>query len=84
MPTLPLVSPSILRRHPFPFRTLTRVGHMAEANTTPKKRLKKADPAQFERFIEAARKRGLDESLEDFAARFRKIVPRKAATMRPD
>jgi hypothetical protein len=57
---------------------------MAEADATPKRRSKKANPAQFERFIEAARKRHLDESLEDFAARFRKIVPPKTATRRPD
>jgi hypothetical protein len=35
---------------------------------------KRTDPAQFERFIEAARKRGVDESLEDFAVKFRKTV----------
>jgi hypothetical protein len=37
----------------------------------------RTDPAEFERFIEAARKRGVDETLEEFAARFRKIVPPK-------
>ncbi len=51
---------------------------MAKANAMPRKRAKKADAAQFEQFIETARKRDLDESLEDFAARFRKIVPPKA------
>jgi hypothetical protein len=54
---------------------------MAKAHATPKKHIfslhsgrKRTDPGQFKRFIEAARKRGVDESLEDFAARFRKIV----------
>jgi hypothetical protein len=35
-----------------------------------KKRPKRTDPAQFERFIEAARRRGVNESLEDFAVKF--------------
>jgi hypothetical protein len=44
---------------------------VAKADTKQKKRAKKrTDPAQFARFIEAARKRGVDESLEDFAAKF--------------
>jgi hypothetical protein len=37
----------------------------------------RTDPAEFERFLEAARKRGPDETLEEFAARFLKIVPPK-------
>jgi hypothetical protein len=37
--------------------------------------LKKSDPEQFQRFIEAARKRDMSETLEDFAVRFGKIVP---------
>jgi hypothetical protein len=32
-------------------------------------------PEQFQRFIEAARKRGMTESLENFAVRFGKSVP---------
>ena len=43
---------------------------MAKADAKPKKRPNRTDPAQFERFIEAARKRGINESLEDFAAKF--------------
>jgi hypothetical protein len=38
---------------------------------------KERDPEQFQRFIEAARKRGINESLEDFAVRFDKSVPPK-------
>jgi hypothetical protein len=43
---------------------------MAKADAKPKKRPKRTDPAQFERFIEAARRRGVNESLEDFAVKF--------------
>jgi hypothetical protein len=43
---------------------------MAKADAKPIKRPKRTDPAQFARFIEAARKRRFDESLEDFAAKF--------------
>ena len=42
-----------------------------------KERPGRTDRAEFERFIEAARKRGVDETLEEFAARFRKTVPPK-------
>ncbi len=38
---------------------------------------KKDDPEQFQRFLEAARKRGINETLEDFAARFGKSAPPK-------
>jgi hypothetical protein len=38
---------------------------------------RKDDPEQFQRFLEAARKRGMNESLEDSAARFGKSVPPK-------
>ena len=41
-----------------------------------KKESKGSDPAQFQRFIEAARKRDMNESLEDFAARFDKSAAR--------
>jgi hypothetical protein len=43
---------------------------MAKTDAKPNNRRKRTDPAQFERFIEAARKRGVDESLEDFAVKF--------------
>jgi hypothetical protein len=49
------------------------------ANAKPKRRTKpkarRSDPAQSERFIEAARKAGMDETGEIFEATFRKIVP---------
>jgi len=35
------------------------------------------DAEQFQHFLEAARKRGMDENLEDFAARFGKGPPPK-------
>ncbi len=50
---------------------------MAKADTKPIKLAKRTDPQQFQRFIEAARKRGMNESLEDFAVRFGKSVPPK-------
>jgi hypothetical protein len=40
-----------------------------------KREPKGSDPEQFQRFIEAARKRDIDESLEDFAVRFGKSAP---------
>ena len=43
---------------------------MAKADAKPKKRPTRTDPEQFERFIAAARKRSIDESLENFAAKF--------------
>jgi hypothetical protein len=43
---------------------------MAKAETKLIMRPRRTDPEQFERFIAAARKRGVDESLEDFAAKF--------------
>ena len=45
-------------------------GRMAKADAKPKKRPTRTDPEQFERFIAAARKRSIDESLENFAAKF--------------
>src|ERR1700722_1909383 len=42
------------------------------------KRPKKNDKEQLERFKEAARKLGVNESLEDFQVKFRKIVPPKS------
>ena len=50
---------------------------MAKVVAKRKKRPGRTDRAEFERFIEAARKRGVDETLEEFAARFRKIAPPK-------
>jgi hypothetical protein len=39
---------------------------------------RKIDKQQFERFVEAARKLGVNESMEDFQVKFRKIVtPRR-------
>jgi hypothetical protein len=49
----------------------------------PKK--KPADPSekpQRERFIEAAREHGVDETGEEFERAFRKIVPPKRADLR--
>jgi hypothetical protein len=46
------------------------IGRMAKADTKPIKWPQRTDSEQFERFIEAARKRRFDESLEDFAAKF--------------
>jgi hypothetical protein len=40
---------------------------------------KKTDKEQFERFVAAARKLGVNESMEDFQVKFRKIVPPKQA-----
>jgi hypothetical protein len=57
---------------------------MANADAKPNNRRKRTDPAQFERLIEAARKRGINESLEDLRRSFRKIVPPKPTIRRPD
>lgn len=50
---------------------------MAKAIVKRKAKPKKNDKEQFERFKEAARKLGVNESMEDFTVRFRKIVPVK-------
>jgi hypothetical protein len=42
-----------------------------------KRKPKLTDKAQYERFVETARKLGVNESMEDFQAKFRKIVPPK-------
>jgi len=48
--------------------------------SAPKTRKTKADdPAQYERFRQAARELGTDESEEAFDRQFRKIVPPKRA-----
>ncbi len=49
---------------------------MAKAGAKPKT-TKKSDKQQFERFVEAARKLGVNESMEDFQVKFRKIIPPK-------
>jgi hypothetical protein len=49
---------------------------MAKA-VAKKKKPKSSDKEQFERFVEAARKLGVNESMEDFTVKFRKIVPPK-------
>jgi hypothetical protein len=53
--------------------------HAAKRKSEPK-----SDPEQFQRFIEAARKRGMNESLEDFAVRFGKSVPPKPKPRSPE
>jgi hypothetical protein len=50
---------------------------MTKLDARRKKEAKGSDPEQFQRFIEAARKRDMNESLEDFAARFGKGPPPK-------
>ena len=49
---------------------------MAKAAAKPKKK-KRTDKEQFERFVQTARKLGVNESMEDFEVKFRKIVPPK-------
>jgi hypothetical protein len=55
---------------------------MAKAGAK-KKRPKRTDKEQFERFKEAARKHGVNESMEDFQVKFRKIVPPKTGAANP-
>jgi hypothetical protein len=54
------------------------------ANAKPKRRPKpkrnRTDPAQSERFIEAARIAGMDETGEIFERAFEKIVSKKSLT----
>jgi hypothetical protein len=55
---------------------------MAKTRTKaePKPRKRKADdPAQYQRFREAAREHETDQSEEAFAHQFRKIVPEKSS-----
>jgi len=42
-----------------------------------KRKPKRTDKEQYERFVVAARKLGVNESMEDFQVKFRKIVPPK-------
>jgi hypothetical protein len=48
---------------------------MAKAGAKKKRPAKKTDKQQFERFVATARKLGVNESMEDFTVKFRKIVP---------
>ena len=50
---------------------------MARADEKQKKRPKKTDKQQFERFVATARKLGVNDSMEDFMVKFRKIIPPK-------
>ena len=55
---------------------------MAKVVAKRKSAPKRPDPKQFRRFLEGARKRGMNESLEDFAARFGKSVrPKPKSTL---
>jgi hypothetical protein len=47
------------------------------ARAVAKKKKPKNDKEQFDRFVEAARKYGANESMEDFQVKFRKIIPPK-------
>jgi hypothetical protein len=49
---------------------------MATKGAKPK-RPPKTDKAQFERFVATARKLAVNESMEDFEVKFKKIVPPK-------
>lgn len=48
---------------------------MGKAGEKQKRTLKISDKRQFERFVETARKLGVDESEEAFERAFKKIVP---------
>ena len=47
---------------------------MARAEKSPKREPKLSKKAQYERFVETARKLGSDESIDAFEAAFLKIV----------
>jgi hypothetical protein len=55
---------------------------MGKAGEKQKRTLKISDKRQFERFVETARKLGVDESEEAFDRTFRKIVPAKRTPTR--
>jgi hypothetical protein len=55
---------------------------MAKAGVK-RKTPKRTDKQQFERFVETARKLGVNESMEDFEVKFRKIVPPKRRPQKP-
>ena len=48
---------------------------MGKAGTKQKRKPKEKDKRQYERFVEAARKLGVNENMEDFQANFEKIIP---------
>jgi hypothetical protein len=48
---------------------------MAKHGTKPKPKRKLSKKVQYERFLETARKLGVDETSETFEHAFRKIVP---------
>jgi hypothetical protein len=50
---------------------------MEKAGEKQKRPEKKTDKTQHERFVETARKLGVNESIENFQVKFRKIVPPK-------
>jgi hypothetical protein len=54
----------------------------AKPKRRPKPKTKRRDPAQSERFIEAARKAGMDETGETFERAFEKIVPPRQSVKR--
>jgi hypothetical protein len=56
---------------------------MTKVDAKQKRKPKRGDADQFQRFIEAARKRSMNESLEDFAVRFGKSVPPKPKPQLP-
>jgi hypothetical protein len=55
---------------------------MAKA-VAKKKKPRRTDKEQFERFVQAARKHGVNESMEDFQVKFRKIIPPACGRKRP-
>ena len=57
--------------------TSAKTPKKAAAHKPPSKR--KADPKQFQRFVETARKIGVDESSEALDRAFEKVVPPKTS-----
>ena len=56
---------------------------MAKAEKSPKPEPKLSKKAQYERFVETARKLGADESVEAFDEAFKKAVPAKHSLASP-
>lgn len=50
---------------------------MGKAGEKQKRKPKEKDKRQYERFVETARKLGVDETPEAFDRAFRKIIPSK-------
>jgi hypothetical protein len=48
---------------------------MGKAGTKQKRKPKEKDKRQYERFVETARKLGIDESEETFERTFKKLAP---------